>query len=152
MHIHKYWLRWHLKKVFHFYNDHKLIKTQNFLQFPDRKCPFTQNFAKQPNIFLVPKVLRIIFSRKSNSRIANVCLSVCTSVCHRNPKASQNCSYWPLSLLTIKPFDHRAYPPSSLLTIKPFNHQAQAYRPSSLLTIEPIDHQAYRPLVFFRNF
>ena len=53
-----------------------------------------------------------IFSRKSDSRIANVCLSVCLSVSHQNPSASQNCSYRTSSLLTIKPIehiDHQAY-------------------------------------------
>ena len=39
----------------------KLIKTPKFLHFSDKQCPFTQNFPKQLNIFLVPKVLRIIF-------------------------------------------------------------------------------------------
>ena len=83
---------------------------------------------------------RCLFSRESDSRIANVRLSVC----HRNPSASQNCSYRPLSLSTIEPIDHWAYWPSSLSTIKPINHQA--YQPSSLSTIKPIDHQAYWPL------
>ena len=49
-------------------------------------------------------------------------VSVCPSVHHRNPSASQNCSYRPSSLLTI-----------------------WAYRPLSLSTIEPIDHRAYWP-------
>ena len=100
-----------------------------------------------------------IFSRKSDSRIANVRLPVNPSISHQNPSASQNCSYRPSGLSTIRPIDHQAYWPSSLLTIKPINHRAYwplslstiepanhwAYRPSSLLTIEPIDHQAYRP-------
>ena len=108
------------------------------------------------------------FQRKTYFSVAKATLespmsvhpSVCMSVCHRNPSASQNCSYQPLSLSTIEPIDHWAYQPSSLSTIKPINHQAyrpsslstiepinhQAYQPSSLLTIEPINHQAYQPL------
>ena len=70
-------------------------------------------------------------------------MSVCLSVCHQNPSASQNCSYQPSSLSTIEPFDHQAYQPSSLSTIEPINHQA--YQPSSLSTIEPIIHWAYQP-------
>ena len=70
-------------------------------------------------------------------------MSVRLSVCHRNPSAAQNCSYWPLSLLTIEPIDYWAYRPLILSTIKPINHRV--YRPLSLLTIKPIDHQAYRP-------
>ena len=65
------------------------------------------------------------------------------SVCQRNPSASQNWSYRPLSLSTIEPIDHWAYQPSSLSTIEPINHRA--YQPLSLLTIKPIDHQAFWP-------
>ena len=69
-----------------------------------------------------------VFSSESDSRFGNVrpsvCLSVSLSVCHRNPSASQNCSYWPPSLSTIKPIDHPANRPSSQSTIKPMNHQA----------------------------
>ena len=36
-------------------------KTPKFLHFSDKQCPFTQNFAKQPTIFFVLKVLRIVF-------------------------------------------------------------------------------------------
>ena len=94
-------------------------------------------------------------------------MSVRLSVCHRNRSASQNRSYQPLSLSTIKsinhqaiePINHQAYQPSSPSTIKPINHQAYqpsslspiepiahwAYWPSSLSTIEPINHWAYRP-------
>ena len=35
--------------------------------------------------------------------------SVCLSICHRNPSASQNFSYLPSGLLTIEPINHRAY-------------------------------------------
>ena len=72
------------------------------------------------------------------------CLSLCLSVCHRNPSASQKSSYRPSSLSTIEPIDHWAYHPSSLSTIKPIDHQA--YWPSSLSTIEPIDQWAHWPL------
>ena len=108
-----------------------------------------------------------LFSRKSNSRIANVRLSVCLSVCYKNLselllsaiepidhwaywlsslltiKPIDHWAYWPLSLLTIEPIDHQAYIPSSLLTIRLINHRA--YWPSGLSTIEPIDHQAWLP-------
>ena len=49
------------KKVFHPKHGQKLIRTPTFLHFSDKQCQFTQNFAKQPYIFFVPKVLRIIF-------------------------------------------------------------------------------------------
>ena len=41
----------------------KLTKSWKFKKigrFRTKQGPFTQNFAKKPNIFLVPKVLRII--------------------------------------------------------------------------------------------
>ena len=57
---------------------------------------------------------------------------------------------WPMSLLAIKPIDHRNYRPSSLSTIEPISHRA--YQPLCLLSIKPTDKQAYQPLVFFRNF
>ena len=117
----------------------------------------------KPNM-IIKTAYQSIFSRESDSTIANVRLSVCLSVCHRNPSASQNRSYRPSSLSTIKPIDHQAYRSSSLSTIEPIDHWAyrplslstiklidhQAYlpsslRPSSLLTIEPITHQAYHP-------
>ena len=49
------------KKVFHPKHGQKLIRTPTFLHFSDKQRQFTQNFAKQPYIFFVPKVLRIIF-------------------------------------------------------------------------------------------
>ena len=49
------------KNVFHFQCGHKLLKTQKFLHFPDKHCPITQNFAEQPYISFIPRVLRIIF-------------------------------------------------------------------------------------------
>ena len=70
-------------------------------------------------------------------------LSVCLSICNRNPSASRNCSYRPSSLSTIEPIDHRAYQPSTLPTIKPIGIDHRAYRPSSLSTIKPINHQAH---------
>ena len=67
------------------------------------------------------------FSRESNSRIANVCPSVCPSVFHKNTSASQNHAYQPnLSLsqptcqLAIMPISHHAtmdQPPSQPLRI-----------------------------------
>ena len=62
------WLHqlWHFEKVFHSRHGHKLIKTQKFLHFSDKKCPFTQSFAKQP----------YIFSRDSDLTSSNVRLSV----------------------------------------------------------------------------
>ena len=49
------------KKVVHSWHGHKLIKLPKLLHFSDEQCLFTQNFAKQPYIFFVPQVLRIIF-------------------------------------------------------------------------------------------
>ena len=64
--------------------------------------------------------MQYIFSRKSDSRIANVRLSVspsvCLSVCHKFPSASQNRAYQPnLSLsqpISIITICHHAYQPS----------------------------------------
>ena len=60
-----------------------------------------------------------IFSRESNSRIANVRLSV-------SPSVSQ------LTLKPIESINHQAYRPSILSTIKPMDHWA--HWPTSLLT------------------
>ena len=59
--MHKYWLLWHLNSFFHSWHGYKLIKTPKFLHFSYKQCQFTQNFAKQPYNFFVPKVLKIIF-------------------------------------------------------------------------------------------
>ena len=80
--------------------------------------------------------MNILFSLKSDSRIQNVCLTVCPS--------QEPLSLSELLLSTIEPIDHRAYQPSNLLTIEPINHQT--YWPSSLLTIKPINHWAHWPL------
>ena len=94
-----------------------------------------------------------VFSRESNSRIANVHLSVCllspkplslSELLLSTIKPIDHQAYRPSSLSTIEPSDYWANWPSSLLTIKPIYHWA--YQPLSLLTIEPIDHQAYLPL------
>ena len=61
----KYWLFWHLKKFFILDMAIKLIITPKFLHFPDKQCLFTQNFAKQPYICFVPKVLITIFTPKN---------------------------------------------------------------------------------------
>ena len=105
------------------------------------------NPCVKPNQFLISVlwiiiIVKLIFSCKSDSRIANVRLSVRQSVSHQNPSASQNWSYQPLSPLTMEPINHQAHWQSSLSTIKPIDHQA--YWPSSLLTIKPIDHWVYR--------
>ena len=55
------------KNVFHFQYGHKLIKTQNFLYFSDKKCTFTQNFAKEPYIFLFQKFLESFFTPKNTT-------------------------------------------------------------------------------------
>ena len=92
-------------------------------------------------------VLLIHFSRKSDSRITNVRLSVCLKsdqISYHSDLSVDHWAYWPLSLLTIEPIDHQAYQPSSLATTKLID--PQAYWPSSLSTIRPIDHRAYRPL------
>ena len=39
----------------------KSCKFKKIGRFRIRQGPFTQNFAKEPTIFFVPKVLRIIF-------------------------------------------------------------------------------------------
>ena len=54
-----------------------------------------------------------IFSRESDSRIANVRLSL--------RLLQKPLSLPKLLLSTIKPIDHQAYQPLSLLTIKPIN-------------------------------
>ena len=99
-----------------------------------------------------------VFSRESDSRIANVRLSVCPSV--RLSVWNQTIriadftasmilisayhAYWPSYQSTIMLIDHWAYQPSSLSTNRPINHRA--YWPSSISTIMPIDHQAYQQL------
>ena len=65
----------------------------------------------------------LVFSRESESRIANVRPSVSPSV-----RLSQKpLRLSELLLLTIEPIGHRAYWPLSLSAIKPINHQA--YQP-----------------------
>ena len=54
-----------------------------------------------------------IFSRNSNSRIANVRLSVCQSI---TKTSFSELLLWPLSLSTIEPIDHWTYQPLSLST------------------------------------
>ena len=71
-------------------------------------------------------LINVVFSPKSNSRIANFCSSVCPSVT-KTPQP-----------LRIAPIGHQAYQPWSLLTIETFDNQA--YQPLSLSTIEPINH------------
>ena len=80
----------------------------------------------------IPDKEDMIFSRVSYSRISNVCLSVH----HKNPLASQNCSYQPLSLSTIEPINHQAYRPSSLLTIEPIDLWSSfaTFKPFGLFT------------------
>ena len=67
-----------------------------------------QEFKNKYNTVRVKSLY--IISRESDSRIANVRMSVFPSVClsvrYQNPSASQICSYQPQSLLTIKPIDH----------------------------------------------
>ena len=53
------------KNVFHSKHGNKLIKLQNFLHFPDKKCSFTQNFDIQPYIFWFPKFLELFFTPKN---------------------------------------------------------------------------------------
>ena len=103
------------------------------------------NNLPSPNTqYLVKVCTRIVklFSRKSDSRSANVCqsqkpLSLLT-IKHINHRA-----YQLLSPSTIEPIDHQANHPSSLLTTEPINHQA--YWQLSLSTIEPNNHRAYWP-------
>ena len=83
-----------------------------------------------------------IFSRESDSTIANVRPSVCLSVT-KTPQP-----------LRITPTNHRGYRPSSLLTVKPIDHQA--YWPSSPLIIKPINLSSsfatFKPFGLFKNF
>ena len=82
----------------------------------------THILALPQKCFSILKIqYQIVFSRKSDSTIANVCLSVTETT----------------QPLRIAPIDHWTYWPSSLLTIKPINHWA--YWPLSLSTIMPID-------------
>ena len=62
----------------------------------------------------------MFFSRKSDSRIANVHSSVRPSVCLSQKPLSLS----ELLLLAIEPIDHWAYQPSRLYTIEPINHKA----------------------------
>ena len=78
----------------------------------------------------------IFFSRKGDSRIANIHLSVCLSEI-KTPLTSDHQAYQPSALSTIGPFDHRAYWPSGLSTIGPIDNWV--YWPSSPLTIKPIN-------------
>ena len=63
--MHKYWLIWHLKKFSILDMAIKLIERPKIWHFSDKQCLFTQNFAKQPNIFLFPKFLKLFFSPKN---------------------------------------------------------------------------------------
>ena len=102
-----------------------------------------------------------VFSRESDSRIANVRLSVCLSVRHRNPLASQNPvylllslyldAYRSLSLSIIKAIDHRGYEPSSLSTMEPSHLTNHLSRQSAILPpLSPdsyyANHQLFRDL------
>ena len=51
------------KKSFPFLTWPLLIKTPKILHFSDKQCPFTQNFAKQPNIFSRDSDLTTTFVR-----------------------------------------------------------------------------------------
>ena len=88
------------------------------------------SYRGEYTVFLIPIICIFaqIFSRESDSRIANVRLSVCLSV-----RLSQKpLSLSELLLSSIKPICHWAYQPSSQSTIEPINHRA--YQLSSLLT------------------
>ena len=116
-----------------------------------RKGHFFQSLYGGRGVSHLPIFHSLVSSCKSNSRIANVPLSVCPSVCQSVTKTPQpiriapnnHQAYQPLSLSTIEPIDHQAYRPSSLSTIEPIKHQA--YQASSLSTIEPINHRASWP-------
>ena len=124
----------------------------NFLQLSIKKQPKWSSQVSKAT--LIENLIYLLFSCKSNSRIAIVCLSVHLSICYQELKIARLdrlClstivpiappAYWPSCLLTIMLIDHQAYRPSCLLTIVPIDHRA--YRPPSLSTIEPIDHRAY---------
>ena len=50
-----------LKMIFEIFELIKSLKFKKIGRFWRKQGPFTQNFAKQPSIFFVSKVLRIIF-------------------------------------------------------------------------------------------
>ena len=70
-------------------------------------------------------------------------MSVCLSVSHQNPSASQNCSYWPSCPSAIMPIGHHAHQPSCPSAIMPIGHHA--HRPSCPSAILPIGHHAHQP-------
>ena len=109
------------------------------VDWPWKTTPKWLFFCQNPSTGSEDRV-KSIFSYKSNSTIANVCLSVSFSVCLSQKPLSLS----ELLLSTMESIDHGAYWPWSLLTIEPIDHRA--YQPSSLLTIKPINHQAYQPL------
>ena len=94
----------------------------------------------------------IVFSRESDSTIANVRLSVCPSVCpsvrHRNPSASKNHAYQP----NLMPINHHANqppcpPPQSLRIITIGQNATQPpCPPSQSLRTITIGQNAYQPL------
>ena len=50
-----------LKMIFEIFELIKSLKFKKIGRYWRKQDPFTENFAKEPNIFFVPKVLRIIF-------------------------------------------------------------------------------------------
>ena len=76
-----------------------------------RHCWFEIEKSKILQIFKFVSYFQTLESQMS------VRLSICLSVCHRNPSASQNCSYCPSSLSTIEPINLW----SSFATFKPFS-------------------------------
>ena len=121
----------------------------NFLQLSIKKQPKWSSQVSKAT--LIENLIYLLFSCKSNSRIAIVCLSVHLSICYQELKIARLdrlClstivpiappAYWPSCLLTIMHIDHFAYHPSYLLNFMPFNHCV--YWPLCLLTIVPISH------------
>ena len=81
-------------------------------------------------------------------------MSVCQSVRNKNPSASQNWSYWLLSLSTIKSIDYLAYWPLYLSAIWP---AFATSKPFCLVSLFPfvwwfLFLKSLRPLTFYLTF
>ena len=113
-----------------FWKGQKITKISQFLVVKFLKLFVTNLHENLTQHYWGKRLLRkkMFFSCESDSRIANIRLSVH----HKTPQ--------PLRIASI---DHQAYQPSSLSIIKIINHWA--YQPSNLLPIESIDHWAYWP-------
>ena len=111
----------------------------NFLQLSIKKQPKWSSQVSKAT--LIENLIYLLFSCKSNSRIAIVCLSVHLSICYQELKIARLDR---LCLSTIVPIAPPAYWPSCILTILPIIHHT--FWTLCLLTTVYIDHCAYWPL------